>query len=120
VISTGDPPTGMMEEILAIGMEVGPGELVEAVQGSSWDSKMPKDEVMQELLERLGVEGSNVLVVGDGRSEVKAGVELGAGVMSRLQTDAERQRELHRRLGTNYIVPDYTSPALAQLVRVEE
>lgn len=120
VISTGDPPTGMMEEILALGMEVGPGRLVEAVHGSSWDTKMPKDEVMRGLLAELGVAAANVLVVGDGRSEVAAGVEMGTAVMSRLPPEATRQRELHRQLGTNYIVPDYTSPALHQLLRVQE
>jgi phosphoglycolate phosphatase-like HAD superfamily hydrolase len=120
VISTDDPPTGMMEEMLAIGLEVGPGRLVEAVHGSSWDKKMPKDEVMRGLLTELGVVASDVLVVGDGRSEVAAGAEMGAAVMSRLALEATRQRELHRQLGTNYIVADYTSPALRQLLRVQE
>ncbi len=117
VISVEDPPTGMMEEILALGLEVGPGRLVEAVYGSSWDRKMPKDEVMRGLLAEVGVAACNVLVVGDGRSEVATGAAMGAAVMSRLPLDAARQRELHRQLGTNYIVGDYTSPALRQLLR---
>ncbi|NIR21656.1 MAG: hypothetical protein GTN79_18875, partial [Gammaproteobacteria bacterium] len=70
---------------------------------------MPKDEVIRDLLDELGVEGRRALVVGDGRSEVAAGVDLGAAVMSRLPIQAARQRELHRQLGTNYIVADYTS-----------
>ena len=117
VISGAQPPSGMLEEILAIGLEVGPGTLIEAVRGSRWDKKMPKEEVIRELLVELGVDGVNVLVVGDGRSEVAAGVELGAAVMSRLAAEAKSQRELHRRLGTNYIVADYTEPALAELLR---
>lgn len=120
VISAEDPPAGMMEEILAIGMQVGPGKLIEAVHGSSWDRKMPKDEVIRDLLDELGVEGRRALVVGDGRSEVAAGVDLGAAVMSRLPIQAARQRELHRQLGTNYIVADYTSSELAQLLQTEE
>ena len=120
VISTDDRPTGMMEEILALGLEVGSGRLVEAVHGSSWDKKMPKDEVMRGLLAELGVAATNVLVVGDGRSEVAAGAQMGAAVMSRLPAEATRQRQLHRELGTNYIVPDYTSPALRQLLHVQE
>ncbi len=120
VISTGDPPAGMMEEMLAIELEIGPGRLVEAVHGSSWNKKMPKDEVMRGLLAELGVAPTNVLVVGDGRSEVAAGAQMGAAVMSRLPSEATRQRELHRQLGTNYIVPDYTSPTLRQLLHVQE
>ena len=34
--------------------------------------------------------------------------------------EAKRQRELHRGLGTNYLVPDYTEPALTRLLRPEE
>jgi hypothetical protein len=75
---------------------------------------------MRELLQQLEVEGINVLVVGDGRSEVSAGIALGAAVMSRLPDDASRQRELHRELGTNYIVADFTSPVLEDLLRVQE
>ena len=78
---------------------------------------MPKDEVMVELLRELNVDGVNVLVVGDGRSEVKAGVDLGAAVMSRLPEAARRQRQVHRRLGTSYIVVDYTEQALARLLQ---
>jgi len=120
VTTDADPPTGMLEEVLAVGIEVGPGRLVEALWGSSWDRKMPKDEVMQELLSELAVSGASVLVIGDGRSEVQAGVQLGAAVMSRLPVEAKRQRELHRGLGTNYLVPDYTEPALTRLLRPEE
>ena len=117
VITEADPPTGMLEEVVAVGIEVGPGKMVEALWGSTWDRKMPKDEVMQELLSELGVAAAGVLVIGDGRSEVQAGVQLGAAVMSRLPAEAKRQRELHRQLNTNYIVPDYTEPALMQLLR---
>ena len=120
VITDADPPTGMLEEVVAVGIEVGKGKMVEALWGSTWDRKMPKDEVMQELLAKLGVLGANVLVIGDGRSEVQAGVQLGAAVMSRLPAAAKRQRELHRQLNTNYIVPDYTEPALIRLLRASE
>jgi phosphoglycolate phosphatase-like HAD superfamily hydrolase len=120
VVADTQPPMGMMEEITALGFEVGPGKLVEAVRGSSWEHKVPKEEAMRELLEPLGVGGESALVVGDGRSEVAAGVAMGAAVMSRLPVQAKRQRELHRSLSTNYIVADYTSPALRLLLRAEE
>ncbi len=47
VISDSDPPEGMLEEVFAVGFEVGPGRMVEALHGSSWEVKMPKDEVMR-------------------------------------------------------------------------
>ncbi len=120
VVSSAERPEGMMEEIIALGFKVGPGELVESVQGSDWDRKMPKHEVMGRLLRDLGIRGEQVLVVGDGRSEVQAGVAMGAAVLSRLPRGAGRLRELHRTLGTNYIVPHYREPALEGLLRREE
>jgi len=63
--------------------------------------------VMFRLADELGVSGENVLVVGDGRSEISAGVSMGAVTVSRLPADADRQRELHSELGTNVIVSEY-------------
>jgi hypothetical protein len=77
---------------------------------------MPKDEVMRELCRREGVDPAHVLVLGDGRTEIKAGVDMGCVTMSRLPVDAARQRELHVSLGTNCILPDYTSPVLKELI----
>jgi hypothetical protein len=110
---------GMFEEVQAVGFDVGPGKLVESLEGSSWDRKLPKDEVMRELFQRLGVSPSNALVIGDGRSEIKAGVDMGCVTMSRLPKGASRQRELHIGFGTNYIVPDYIDPRIKRLIRKE-
>jgi phosphoglycolate phosphatase-like HAD superfamily hydrolase len=110
---------GMAEEVEAAGFEVGPGRLVEDLRGSSWDRKMPKDEVMRELLAELGVDPREVLVLGDGRTEVAAGAAMGCVCLSRLPPAAARQRELHRELGTNCILPDWTSPALRDAIRRE-
>jgi len=107
---------GMYEEARALGFEIGPGQMVEALEGSSWDRKSPKDEVMRDLCASLGIDPRRVLVIGDGRSEIKAGVKMGGVTMSRLPADAHRQRELHTALGTNYIVPDFTDPRLRQLI----
>ena len=101
------PPIGMYEEVLALGFEIGPGLEVEDIIGSTWEEKIPKDEVMYRLLAELGLSAENVLVVGDGRSEISAGVDMGAATLSRLPENAVRQRELHRSLGTNVIVKDY-------------
>ena len=101
------PPAGMYEEVLALGFEIGEGLEVEDIIGSTWEEKIPKDEVMYRLLAELGISGENVLVVGDGRSEISAGVSMGAVTLSRLPENAVRQRELHHALGTNLIVPDY-------------
>jgi len=108
---------GMYEEVLALGFEIGPGKMVRSLEGSSWDRKLPKDEVMRELFRRERVPAGNVLVLGDGRTEVKAGVQMGCITMSRLPVEAARQRALHRSLGTNYILPDFSSPVLKDLIR---
>ena len=117
VMSTVQRPEGMLEEVIALGFEVGPGKMIESAHGSDWDRKMPKDEVMRGLLADLDISGEQVLIVGDGRSEVQAGAAMGAVVLSRLAAEAHRLRELHRELGTNYIVCDYREPALERLLR---
>lgn len=108
---------GMAEEIAALGYDIGQGQLVEEVVGSSWDRKEPKDEVMTDLLRRLNIPGREVLVVGDGRSEIAAGSAMGAVTLSRLDVNATRQRELHIELDTNYITADFTPPALAEMIQ---
>lgn len=102
------PPMGMYEEVLGLGFEIGEGKTVEDILGSTWEEKIPKDEVMRRLVRELEINGENVLVVGDGRSEISAGVSLGAVTVSILPKTAVRQRELHRELGTNIIIDDYT------------
>ena len=98
---------GMHEEVEVLGYKIGKDELVEDIIGSTWTEKMPKDMVMQKLLKDLGVSGENVLVIGDGRAEIQAGVQMGAFVVSRLPENADFQRELHRKLGTNIIIKDF-------------
>ena len=80
-----------------------------------------KDEIafvhMRELFAREGIDPATALVVGDGRTEIAAGAAMGCVCLSRLPEGARRQRELHRELGTNYILRDYTVPELGRLVR---
>jgi len=111
------PPMGMYEEVLGLGFEIGEGLPVEDILGSTWDEKIPKDEVMRRLVKELGIKGENVLVIGDGRSEISAGVALGAVTISILPENATRQRELHTELGTNMIVSDYTDKDLLQIIK---
>lgn len=118
VMSTARIPEGMLEEVITLGFAVGPGKLIESAHGSDWNRKMPKDEVMRGLLADLGLSGEQVLIVGDGRSEVQAGAEMGAVILSRLDSDAHRLRALHRELGTNYLVSDYTASGLGSLLQV--
>ena len=99
---------GMHEEVETLGYSIGKGQLIEDIIGSTWTEKKPKDAVMKDLIRALGILGENVLVVGDGRAEIQAGVELGAVVISRLPQSAKYQRELHEKLGTNAIVEDFT------------
>jgi phosphoglycolate phosphatase-like HAD superfamily hydrolase len=111
------PDGGMYEEVQALGFDVGPGKMVEALRGSSWNRKSPKDEVIRDLCAGLAVSPHNVWVIGDGRAEIRAGAQMGAVTTSRLPPDAGRQREIHVALGTNYILPDFTDPLLRQLIR---
>ena len=111
------PPMGMYEEVLGLGFEIGEGKDVEDILGSTWDEKIPKDEVMRRLVKELGIDGKNVLVVGDGRSEISAGVSLGAVTVSILPETAKRQRELHTELGTNMIISDYTAEDLTEIIK---
>jgi phosphoglycolate phosphatase-like HAD superfamily hydrolase len=110
---------GMTEEVEVLGYEVGPGRLVEEMVGASGERKTPKDEITRRLVDTRGISPSACLVIGDGRSEIGAGVGMGCAAMSRLPRDAGRQRELHRALGTNYIVADFTAPGLRELIRKE-
>jgi len=103
---------GMYEEVEALGYSIGEGQMVEAIIGSSWEKKMPKDEIMRELLVQLDAKGEDVLVTGDGRSEIAAGADMGALTLSRLNPDADRQRALHVKLGTCMIVTDFEDEAL--------
>lgn len=103
---------GMYEEVETLGYPIGPGKVVEDIIGSTWTDKLPKDVIMQRLAKTLGVDGAQILVVGDGRSEIWAGAQMGAVMISRLPESAAYQRALHKSLGTNVIVADYTDPRL--------
>lgn len=98
---------GMFEEVETLGYKIGKGETVEDVIGSSWDEKLPKNVIMERLAKSLGVKGDEILITGDGRSEISAGASMGAVMISRLPQDALYMRSLHKKLGTNVIVPDY-------------
>ena len=106
---------GMFEEVEALGYPIGPGRMIEDIIGSTWDKKMPKDEIMVFLAKQLGLKGENILVTGDGRSEIQAGIGLGALALSRLPAGAARQRELHTILGTHMIVEDFDDPLISQV-----
>lgn len=108
---------GMHQEVEALGYEIGEGKLIEDIIGSTWTEKMPKNMVMQKLLKDLNIKGENVLVVGDGRAEIQAGVQMGAFVISRLPKSAIFQRELHKKLGTNMIVEDFLAPEFKEIFK---
>ena len=108
---------GMWEEVETLGFKTGPGEIVENIIGSTWTEKLPKDMIMNRLLAKLGADGANVLVTGDGRAEISAGAAMGALCLSRLGAEEEYKRTLHKRLGTHMIVSDFTDPDLMNLVR---
>ncbi len=103
---------GMHEEVVTLGYPIGPGEMVEDIIGSTWTEKLPKDLIMQRMAKQLGLSGEQILVVGDGRSEIAAGVGMGAICISRLAETAVYQRKLHKRLGTHILTVDYLDPRL--------
>jgi len=103
----GNAQGSMAEEVAVLGYEIGPGKLLERFCGSTWDEKQPKVEIMRKLCQTDHIRPENLLIIGDGRSEIAAAVELGAICISRLDDDAVRSQEIHRQLGTNLILKDY-------------
>jgi hypothetical protein len=112
--------TGMYEEVLALGFDIGPGREIEGLYGSSWNEKVPKREVIKKLSAEMNFASENIMVVGDGRAEIEVGVEIKAVTMSRIPEGAARDREIHMALGTNYMLTDYTSPELYKLITAAE
>ena len=108
---------GMYEEVVGLGYEICEGGLVEALIGSTWDKKLPKDVIMEALAKDVGAKGEEILVVGDGRAEISAGVNMGALTIGRLPKTATRQRELQKGLGVHILVEDYTSNELMALMK---
>lgn len=112
--------TGMFEEVETLGFKIGRGEIIEDIIGSTWTEKLPKNVIMMRLLGTLGASGGEVLVVGDGRSEIQAGVSMGALCVSRLAPDEEFKRELHKKLGTHIITENYKNQDFTSLMRKKE
>lgn len=110
---------GMYEEVEVLGYTFGEDGLMDDIYGSTWDEKVPKNVIMERLVKKFGLDPKNVLIVGDGRSEIATGVNLGALTISRLPMDATVQRELHKNLGTNIIVEDYECDALYENLHAE-
>jgi phosphoglycolate phosphatase-like HAD superfamily hydrolase len=107
----------MYEEISTLGYEIGQGRLVQRLYGSNWNKKLPKSIIMRNICYNEEINPKNILIVGDGRSEIAAGIEMGAITMSRLDADAERLREIHRNLKTNIIVEHYNMNELKKIFR---
>lgn len=108
---------GMHEEVAGLGYQVGHGQQMEALIGSTWDEKLPKDVIMHKLLKTLHCKGEEVLIVGDGRSEISAGVAMGAFTIGRLSKNAHRQREILETLGVDMIVEDFENEEFYQIFK---
>lgn len=108
---------GMHEEVEALGYTIGENGIAKDIIGSTWTEKLPKEVIMKKLLEKLGANGKNVLVIGDGRAEIFAGCEMGSLVISRLPKEAAYQRELHKKLGSNIIIEDYLNQKLYDIFK---
>jgi phosphoglycolate phosphatase-like HAD superfamily hydrolase len=110
---------GMFEEVVTLGYKLGAGQQMEGLIGSSWNHKLPKVDIMKELAEKLGAKGDEILVLGDGRSEITAGKELGAYNIGRLGKGAERQREILLECGADIIIEDFYDEKLKQIFGFE-
>ena len=86
------------------------------MRGSSWDKKLPKDSWIREIVKEEGMDPAKVLLVGDDRTEIKVGVEMGGITISRLPKEDKRQREIQIGLGTHIIVTDYLDPAIKAII----
>lgn len=111
---------GMYEEVETLGYKIGEGELVESLIGSTWTEKKPKDMVMKSIIEEMQIDPEKILVIGDGRAEIQAGISMGAVTVSRLPKTAEHQRKLHSQLGTNIITESFSDNKFLGLFRQEE
>jgi len=109
-------PGGIREEVRVLGYDIGPGRVIEAIMGSRWDTKRPKAEVLQALCDELDLDPGEMLIVGDGRAEIRAGRAAGAVTLSRLPRTALRGRQIHRTVGTNYIVSEYRPEELGLIM----
>ena len=103
---------GQVEKLKASIMEV--GFLTPCLIDNDYNLIAGHGRVM--AAKELGIKGENILVVGDGRSEIFAGVGLGAVTVSVLPENAKRLRELHCELGTNMIISDYTGKDLCEII----
>ena len=116
-LSDGSYSGTMYEEVDALGYRFGNGELMAGLEGSAWNRKLPKADIMRNLAQKLGVDPENILFVGDGRSEIEAGKTMGGVTISRLPGNAVRARKIHHDLKTNFILERYDMNALRQLFR---
>ena len=61
-----------------------------------------------------------ILVIGDGRSEISAGVKMGALCVSRLEKTDTYRRELHKKLGSNIVLESYLEKDFLALMHLSE
>ena len=106
----------MLEEVESLSFKVGTNEMIKSLQGSSWNNKLPKNEVIDKLFSDHNVDPRHTLIVGDGRTEIKAGVKMDYITMSRLTESEKRQREIHTKLGTNLIIKNYLDSSLTKMI----
>ena len=118
--SSGRPFGTMVEEIEALGYEIGHGKMIEKLAGSTWNEKLPKKQIMERLCLEQNVNPENVLVIGDGRSEIAAGRSMGCVTVSRLPENASRAREIHTELKTNFILESYDPEAIRRIFPAEK
>ncbi len=114
--SDGTPQGTMVEEIATLGLMPAGNGIVTKLAGSTWKEKLPKEKIMMEICRKENIAPAQLLIVGDGRSEIAAGVAMGALAMSRLDENSLRAREIHKALGTHLIVSKYDMDELAKFM----
>lgn len=108
---------GMHEEVEGLGFEIGEGKIIEDIIGSTWTEKLPKDVIMFNLMKKLGANGDEILVCGDGRSEIFAGKKMGSLCISRLNNDETYKRNLHIKLGTDIIIDNFNNKDFSEIYK---
>ncbi|MBO4630647.1 MAG: HAD family hydrolase [Lentisphaeria bacterium] len=117
ILPSGGYAGTMFEEVDALGYKFGQGELLDGLEGSSWNQKLPKVDIMRNLAQKLDIPPRNILFVGDGRSEIDAGQSMGGITISRLPANAHRAREIHQKLKTNFILQEYNLEDIRKIFR---
>lgn len=110
--ASGTDEADVIKEAEALGVS----QFFQAINGAKPHSRdCSKEAVLSRLLSESGFRGEEILVIGDGKVEIKAGLEIGAltlGIASVEEGNAsinEAKRERLIKAGAHAVVPDFSN-----------